>query len=583
MRRPTEPIPVLHVDDDADFADLTAALLERADDRLEVATATSAREGLERLAACDVDCIVSDYEMPGRNGIELLESVRRDHPDLPFILFTGRGSEEVASDAISAGVTDYLQKGAGTDQYEILANRIGNAVDRWRAEERAELWTRALETANEGIAIVDARGRHVEVNGVYAELPRGTPGELIGEPWTTAGPDREVTRLLEEVIPELAAGEGWSGESVGRRLDGTEFRRLLSWSPLDDGGFVCFVRDVTEERAREAELRRNDATLSVLFGQSPDMISVHDAEGTLVDVNDRICEELGYDEAELLDVPVWELDADLTRECGLELWAEMETGEMVGLEVTFRRRDGSTFPVEVNFTKIEFDGRARFFVISRNITDRRERERTLERQNERLEEFASIVSHDLRNPLYGAAGHLELARDECESRHLDAVERSHERMQSLVRDLLTLAREGDAVTAPESVDIAAAVRRCWETSETGDATLTVEASRAVPADPSRLRRLFENLVTNAVEHGGDGVAVRVGALGDGFYVEDDGRGIAAADRDRVFERGYSSDATGVGYGLHIVEQIVAAHGWTIRVAESADGGARFEIRGVESR
>lgn len=126
-------IRVLHVDDQSSFGDLVADLLEREDDCFNVITETSAAEGLDRLEKSTLDCIVSDYDMPGENGIEFLESVREEYPELPFILFTGKGSEEVASDAISSGATDYLQKKPGTDQYKLLANRIKNAVDQYRS------------------------------------------------------------------------------------------------------------------------------------------------------------------------------------------------------------------------------------------------------------------------------------------------------------------------------------------------------------------------------------------------------------------------------------------------------------------
>jgi PAS domain S-box-containing protein len=134
----TDQVRVLHVDDDADFASLTAAYLGTVDDGLEVVTASSAADGLDHLAATDrFDCVVSDYDMPETNGLEFLDAVRDSHPNLPFIFFTGKGSEEIASEAIARGATDYLQKGGGRDRYELLANRIRNAVDQYRSEAQA--------------------------------------------------------------------------------------------------------------------------------------------------------------------------------------------------------------------------------------------------------------------------------------------------------------------------------------------------------------------------------------------------------------------------------------------------------------
>ena len=102
-------IHVLHVDDEPDFGDLTATFLQREDDRFTVRTATSAAGGIDSIRDRPPDCVVSDYDMPGQNGLEFLQTVSEEWPDLPFILFTGKGSEEVASEAIANGATDYLQ------------------------------------------------------------------------------------------------------------------------------------------------------------------------------------------------------------------------------------------------------------------------------------------------------------------------------------------------------------------------------------------------------------------------------------------------------------------------------------------
>jgi PAS domain S-box-containing protein len=256
-----------------------------------------------------------------------------------------------------------------------------------------------------------------------------------------------------------------------------------------------------------------------------------------------------------------------------------------------------------------------------DVTERKRYAEQLERQNERLEEFASVLSHDLRNPLTVAQGHLDLAAAAAEGapEHLERVAEAHERIDEIIEDVLALARGGKAVNEPEPVDLAAAAADAWESVETGSATLSVAVDRTVTADPSRLRRLLENLFRNSVEHGSTGnrsetddsvehgstgsraapgdsaehgtangrpqtdgadapdpVAVEVGWLGEqGFYVADDGPGFE--DPERVFESGYTT-GDGTGLGLATVRQVADAHGWRVRATESERGGARIEIR-----
>jgi signal transduction histidine kinase len=236
----------------------------------------------------------------------------------------------------------------------------------------------------------------------------------------------------------------------------------------------------------------------------------------------------------------------------------------------------------------------------RGIERRTEYERRLQRRNERLEEFTNVVAHDLRNPLNVAGGRLDLlAAEGCDSAHLDAVDDALDRMRAIVDETLTLATQGRHVGRTEPVALPELADRCWRTVDTGAATLAVDADASVLADADRLRHLFENLFRNSVEHGSTnsrpeaddpadspaGPRVRVGVLRHddgpvGFYVADDGPGIPADERDRVFEPGYTTDPDGTGYGLPIVQWITEAHGWTVSATESADGGARFEFTGV---
>jgi len=210
----------------------------------------------------------------------------------------------------------------------------------------------------------------------------------------------------------------------------------------------------------------------------------------------------------------------------------------------------------------------------------------LKRTNERLEQFASVVSHDVRNPLTVAMGHLEVARErgDGDDEQLEEVERSLERIDALIDDLLTLARQGDSVGEIETVALDAVARDAWETADTAAASVEIDDPPTIRADESRLRQLLENLFRNSIDHGPDDVTVRVGTLdgGDGFFVEDDGPGIPREEREQVFEQGHTTAPEGTGFGLAIVDQIVDAHDWTIDVAESEDGGARFGIGGVET-
>ena len=210
----------------------------------------------------------------------------------------------------------------------------------------------------------------------------------------------------------------------------------------------------------------------------------------------------------------------------------------------------------------------------------REREAALERQNERLEEFTSVVSHDLRSPLSVAQGNLELALETDDHSYLEKVADAHDRMSAMIDDLLTLARQGQVVGAAEPVEVGRAARLAWDAVDARSATLEADETATVEADPDRLVQLLENLLRNAVEHGSSDATIEVGALDGepGFYVADDGEGIPPRERERILEHGYTTAQQGTGFGLTIVREIVQAHDWELSITDSEAGGARFEIR-----
>ncbi len=205
----------------------------------------------------------------------------------------------------------------------------------------------------------------------------------------------------------------------------------------------------------------------------------------------------------------------------------------------------------------------------------------LRQQNERLDRFASAVSHDLRNPLTVARGALERYRETGDESALDDVAYGHERMADIIDDVLTLARADGDVDATERLGLAPIAEDAWAGVDTDDLSLSVRTDATVEADPGRLRRLLENLFRNAAEHADGATVVRVGDVddADGFSVADDGPGFPDDD---VFEHGYTTAEEGTGFGLAIVEELAGAHGWSITGTDSVEGGARVEVTGVDS-
>ena len=917
-----ERMRILHVDDDPGFAEMAAEFLERADDRFETVIATSARDGLEIVATQRIDCIVSDYEMPGMNGIDFLDAVRENHGDLPFVLFTGKGSEALAAEAIEAGVDSYQQKGSGTDQYALLANRVRNHVEQYRERIRAdrleEEYALVAEAASDAFWVLDPATETLRWEGMQCFGYAAETVDSAFDWWTRRihPNDRERMRgfvddLLareEAAFDELTAERGrFSEEFRFRRADGTyaacsgrgillcegdapvkmvgtmtditdrrererelEYRkdrfrayvetatdilsvvdengvskfespaieRVLGYDPDDlvgvdnfqyihpedrervrdvftamikepdvttdkaeyrfrhaDGGwvwletrgsnethtavngYVLVSRDITERKQRERKLTRlqrriqrlmytqtkeetaqvatdaaNDIIDAPLSGvhlrdESEDAMTLVAVAETVPDAFDEplwyprgaesgsraallweafedgdplriddtheyepLTEEtptgsalihpLGrhgvfivsaeephaFDETDetLVEILAMSLTTALDRvERESELRARREELERQNerlaeltdrleeqyrhlfeeapvMAVVTRNEDGTPVVEDCNRLFAETLGYDRDAVVGRELADfytsesRRalfdedgyeraltgafaredrdllaadgevvetvlravprcdtagERDGTLalyiditereqlKREKERLEEFTSIVSHDLRNPLNVAHARLELAREEHDSDQLDAVAQAHDRMDALIEDLLTLAKSGRRVDEVEPVDIAELAGTCWRNVSTGEATLVTDVDRTISADRSRLQQLLENLIRNAVEHSStnpqapedarerasEAVTVSVGELDDGagFYVADDGPGIPESEREAVFGSGYSTADDGTGFGLSIVEEIATAHDWDVRVTASDADGARFEITDVE--
>ncbi|WP_435177300.1 ATP-binding protein [Halorussus sp. AFM4] len=560
---------VLYVGDPPGAADFAEAIDEAG---LAVTRVSHRSAALDRLDADSFDCVVGDVA----DGLALLDAVRDRYPDLPYVYVADDGDDD-ADEALARGATDYLERRGDRDQRDLLVARVVNAASR-----------------RDG------------------DAPTGSDDRECG---ADDEPDRER-------VPDDAGS--WEHESSLREL-----YRTASNADLD----------AERKRHRMLELGRERLGVDVGFVshiedgtmEIVDAVGSHELlqSGQTAPLADTYCrktieadEPLSVADAESegwRDDPAYE-----TYGLGCYVGAKLFVDDELYGTVCFADRASRSR---------SFSENERLYVelISQWLGYEQERlvdERALREQNRRLEEFASVVSHDLRNPLNVARIYLTMAEETGDEADFEQVRCAHDRMEQRIRNLLALARGGDGPGDVADRDLSAVATAAWENVEADGAALDTEGELTVAADRERLQRLLENLFRNAVEHGSTGphshargdvhqtesdaanrnakrsedaaerdsagsrssaddarerdgaVTIRVGPLdgGEGFYVADDGPGIPEDRRESVFEHGYSTVDGGTGLGLAIVRRVAEAHDWSVSVGESEAGGARFEVR-----
>jgi len=718
----TDTIRVLHVDDQLEFAEMATTFLEQENKQFDTETAASVADGLTHLADSSFDCVVSDYDMPTQDGIEFLRTVRQKDPMLPFILYTGKGSEEVASEAISAGVTDYLQKSSGTEQYKLLADRITNAVDQSQTEQRVHAEQQRFHTLFDCLSQPTVEVRYEagepiirQVNPAFEDVFGYAPDTVVGDSLDAHIVSDDRTHEAAAFSQHDQAGGRPESRAVTRQTTDGPREFLLQNAVYGDGsgGFAMYT-DITDRSQRKEtlertrELLRHTEQLAEVGGWEADIetdemrwtqgtYAIHDIDpdggfepsietgiefyhpddqaavetavdkcrthgiayeiesrlmtaedeqkwvcitgepiydgDDIVKIRGAICDitEIQTRRQELLALnqqyqtlvknfpngAVYLIDEDLeyVRAGGEELeQADMSPADFEGhtphdvfpaeladeacqqykqafngtATAAIQEYRGERYQARVTPVRTDGDEITHVMAVAQNITEYVEDKRELQRQNAQLDEFASVVSHDLRNPLSVAEGNLEFLREECDSERINDIDSALTRIDDLIEDLLQLARTGKQLKSPGPVNLAELSQDCWQNVETPNATIYLNIDGTARADRSRLAQVFENLMRNAIEHTdqdegkNEGVTITVGELHNGFFIEDDGNGIPVDERDDVFETGYTTSKQGTGFGLPIVRRIIEAHGWEISLTGGSEGGARFEVTGIES-
>ena len=399
-----QTVRILHVEDEPAFAELTKTYLERLNDQFIVDTATDAEEGLSGLTENDYDCIVSDYDMPGPNGIQFLEAVRDDHPDLPFILFTGKGSEEIASEAISAGVSDYLQKGGGSERYSLLANRITTHVEKQathtKLRDREKRLNLFFEQSPLGVIRWDQNFEFARMNNQVEEILGYDATDLEGQSWEAIVPDSDRDAVREVVDDLLENKGGYHSINENVRKDGERIvcewhNRVVTDANDEVVAIYSQFHDITERKERERDLLETNRRLELALQGSDAGIWEWDVATGELYWSDELLGILGYSQAEFpgtiafLNENLHPDDAERTEEA---IETAIETGEPYRVEQRVETRHHEYRWFDVRGQVIGDETNRRIVGIGFDITDRK-------RQEQELREYERRFTAIYNNPI----------------------------------------------------------------------------------------------------------------------------------------------------------------------------------------
>jgi PAS domain S-box-containing protein len=586
-----------------------ATLIRELDDRIadldvSVAAGTDAGEVDE-----STECLVFDSgsadSAPGR----LLGEVRSAYPTLPFVLLVPPEGAASIEEVLVADRTTVLRRRGDATDAAMLANRVQTLVESDRRERKLERERERFDTLFEVLTqpVVEVEFRDgvpivLRVNRAFEEVFGYEEATMVGRSLDefVVPPERQEEAV--SINSRVQDGEMFAVEVTRQTADGErEFLLQNAVYPDSDVEFAMYT-DITERKERERELQRQNDRLQALFRNARSAVVeyvYYDDEAIVERVNSRFESVFGYEGETLVGEPLDRFIVPSDERGSIsDIDERVKRGEHLDEEVRRETVDGVQTFILRN-TPIDTGDRVRGYASYVDITQRKERERELERtkrrledsnealrrKNERLEQFASVVSHDLRNPLTVARLQAEFAEESGGDEHFERLHTSHERMDAMIEDLLLLARAETSVDTDGTVALASRAKRAWEGVRTPGSKLELDLSGAseIRGDPELLGHVFENLFRNAVDHNDRPVTVRVGVLAEngertGFYVEDDGCGIDPDSAGQATDYGYSTAESGTGFGLSIVAEFVDRHGWELTIGDSTDGGARFEIR-----
>jgi PAS domain S-box-containing protein len=616
----SETISVLYVDDEPALLDVGKQYLELSD-TFKVRTAQSAAEAIRILSQQSYDCIISDYQMPETSGIDLLEQVRSENHEIPFILFTGKGREDIVIRAFDAGVDFYVQKGGDSrSQFRELSHKIRRAVEKrlMETELRAseERYRSMVEDQTEFICRFRPDGTHIFVNDAYCRYFGKVRDEIIGSIFIPVVPD-EDREILMRHFRSLTREKPVS--VIDHRIimpDGSI--RWQRWSDRaifgNDGAVTEYMsvgRDITETKELEIALRARTEELhrNILALQQKDY-ALHASEEKIRELvasipgivyrlylqeprhmeflNSEVTEYTGYSRAELTIGDICSIDPLIVEEDRSRVIRNVKsalvTGRPFETEYRIRKKDGSVRSfIERGRPVAGKEGRPGYIDgVIFDVTDRRLTEQSLRLANAKLNLLSGITRHDILNLLMALKGYIELSGQSIQDRDRLAHFIEKERIiAGMIENQINFTGEYQDIgqNDPAWQNIGNTAQRVGSRFPTLAVTVGSECfDFEILADPL-FCKVIKNLLDNAGRHGGKTVSrfgISLHRKGSTLVIccEDDGRGLTPEERAHLFQRG---TGTRTQFGLFLCREILSITGLTIAENSQTGNGARFEI------
>jgi len=560
-----------------------------------VETALSVKEAQEKLKHKAYDVIVSDYQMPERNGLDFLKELRDGGNDVPFILFTEKGREEVVIKALNLGADRYCNKiGNPEAVYGELVHSLRKAVKAKWAEktlrESEKKYRSLFENAHDVIVLMDLEGNVTSVN--KAAVKYGLKkDEIIEKNITQFVSKKDWPQLLKDRV-HITQGKSVESKIEVKTPQGKKLAEYRSNPIIVDNqvvGIQTILRDITERKKVEEALRESEEKYRELINGMNDTAWVIDFDCGFIDVNDAAVRVLGYSREELLSMNIFGIDFTLDPEKIRALVKGMPKDEIQVFETAHTTKDGKTIPVEINSSLVTYKGKQSILSIARDITKRKKAEEELKRMMkeltmaiEKLGVVGKLTRHDARNKLSVITNNLYLAKqrladDPKTLEYLGEIESAIDQVEKIfdfARTYEMLGVEGlSYVNAEKSVEEAAMLF-----SELNGAKLKNECHGLTVLADSLLRQLFYNLIDNTLKHGEEVSQIRIyykeGKNQLKLVYEDDGIGIPEDEKEKIFKEGYGK---GTGYGLYLIQKICEVYGWAIQERGKPSKGAQFTM------